>query len=461
MKRIIKKLDDFRKERLNDLKNEKFKLGIQQAIPFWIISLITGIVAVGYAKMFAWVEHLMLVIFEFQHWLIFIISPLFMLLGWWVVKRFAPYARGSGIPQVMASIELINEKPAINVSRFLSIKVAIIKIISSLFMVFGGAAIGREGPTIQIASSLFKFVNRLIPKSWPKLRRTNLIVTGAAAGLAAAFNTPLGGIVFALEELSKTHISHYRTALFSAVIIAGLTAQAILGPYLYLGYPTVTTSNWYMFFLIMLVAVLGGISASILGKLILKALRWKELTFTKTIHHIIFITLTGLALASLAFFINISVTGSGKELMQYLLFENNKNIPWYEFPLRFMGPLLSFTTGGAGGIFAPGLSAGAALGATVGNWFSLESGNTNLLILAGMVAFLTGITRTPFTSAILVLEMTDRHSLIFYLMLSSMIAGLASLLVDKKSFYDHLKNDYISSFKSTLKQPQNTPLQKI
>ena len=81
------------------------------------------------------------------------------------------------------------------------------------------------------------------------------------------------------------------------------------------------------------------------------------------------------------------------------------------------------------------------------DWFHLQASDTNILILAGMVSFLTGITRTPFTSAILVLEMTDRHSLIFYLMLAGMIAGLASLLVDKHSFYDRLKHDYIHQFK--------------
>ncbi len=71
-------------------------------------------------------------------------------------------------------------------------------------------------------------------------------MTGAAAGLAAAFNTPLGGIVFAIEELTKTHISYFRTALFTAVIIAGLTAQALFGPYLYLGYPVIKGLSIYI-----------------------------------------------------------------------------------------------------------------------------------------------------------------------------------------------------------------------
>src|SRR5262249_35956857 len=116
---------------------------------------------------------------------------------------------------------------------------------------------------------------------------------------------------------------------------------------------------------------------------------------------------------------------------------------WYMPLLRIAGPLLSFTTGASGGVFAPALSAGASIGATFAGWLHVSAANTNLLILAGMVGLLTGVTRTPFTSAILVLEMTDRHSVIFHLMLAGMIAGLASYIVDKHSFYDRLKVQYI------------------
>jgi H+/Cl- antiporter ClcA len=111
--------------------------------------------------------------------------------------------------------------------------------------------------------------------------------------------------------------------------------------------------------------------------------------------------------------------------------------------VRLAGPILSFTVGGAGGIFAPALSTGACIGAGVSDLFNASGGNANLLMLAGMVGFLTGVTRTPFTAAILVLEMTDRHSIIFYLMLAALLANLASLLIDKHSFYDHLKKQYL------------------
>lgn len=98
---------------------------------------------------------------------------------------------------------------------------------------------------------------------------------------------------------------------------------------------------------------------------------------------------------------------------------------------------------GQEGVFAPALSGGACIGELISTWLQLSPGNANLLILSGMVAFLTGVTRTPFTAAILVLEMTHRHSIIFYLMLAAMVANLVSLIIDKHSFYDHLKKQFL------------------
>jgi H+/Cl- antiporter ClcA len=123
-------------------------------------------------------------------------------------------------------------------------------------MILGGGVVGREGPTIQIAGSVFRKINLLLPDWWPKISKRNMIMTGAVAGLAAAFNTPLGGIVFAIEELTKTHISFFRTALFTAVIIAGLTAQALFGPYLYLVYPVIKGLSLYIFPGVILVSMI-------------------------------------------------------------------------------------------------------------------------------------------------------------------------------------------------------------
>ena len=422
--------------------NEKLRNNLLQALPFWIGSVLTGLVAVYYSKIYLFAESTTAHLFKQTPWLLFILTPSLFLLGWWLVIRFDPYAKGSGIPQVMAAIEMANPKDNHKIQKYLNLRIILIKMLSSFSMILGGGLIGREGPTIQIAGSIFRKVNQWLPAWWPKISQRNMIMTGAAAGLAAAFNTPLGGIVFAVEELTKTHISYFKTALFTAVIISGLTAQALFGPYLYLGYPVINNLSVYIFLGVILVALLSGLAGSFTSRAMLRIMNWKK-KLKKRSQQIVYVLLCGLIVALLAFFTNPGLIGSGKQIMTTVLFTPEKYLPWYAPVVRIFGSIFSYSTGAAGGVFAPALASGASIGSVLSSWMHLSDSDTNLLVLSGMVGFLTGITRTPFTSAILVLEMTDRHSLIFYLMLAGMLAGLVSALIDQHSFYDHLKMQYL------------------
>ncbi|MEE6126648.1 chloride channel protein [Chryseobacterium arthrosphaerae] len=447
MLKIFTFIRDSLKNSFDNIRNEQLKHNLLQAIPFWIGSVITGFFAVLYAQVFAWGENLMNFIFDWHAWMIFIIAPVGFVLSWWLVKEFAPNAKGSGIPQVMAAVELANPKEHKKIRSLLSIKIIFFKILSSVILVIGGGAVGREGPTIQIAGSVFRKVNEYLPEWWPKISKKNMIMTGAAAGLAAAFNTPLGGIVFAVEELSKTHINYFKTALFTAVIIAGLTAQTLAGSYLYLGYPKTNDVSLMVMFPIILVAAVAGILASQLSVIMLRINGWKKKTLKTDQANIIFLIVCALIIASIAYFINREILGSGKEIMERVLFTKDKHEDWYVPVLRMLGPALSFTSGGAGGIFAPALTAGASIGSVISGAIHLTPNETNVVVLAGMVAFLTGITRAPFTSAIIVLEMTDRHSLIFHLMLAGMVSSIASILVSRHSLYDVLKINFLTEIR--------------
>jgi H+/Cl- antiporter ClcA len=433
--------------------NEKLRNNFLQAVPFWIGSVLTGLLAVFYSRIYLLAESTMSGLFLKIPWLLFILTPLLFLLGWWLVIRFDPYAGGSGIPQVMAAIEMANPRDHQKIGKLLNLRVIGIKVLSSFSMILGGGLIGREGPTIQIAGSVFREVNRRLPDWWPKISKRNMIMTGAAAGLAAAFNTPLGGIVFAVEELTKTHISYFKTALFTAVIIAGLTAQALFGPYLYLGYPVVNDLSVYIFLGVILVALLSGLAGSLTSRAMLLVMNWKKRLKQRS-RQMLFVLGCGFAVALLAFLSSPSLIGSGKQIMTTVLFTPAKYLPWYAPVVRVFGSIFSYSTGAAGGVFAPALASGASIGSVLSSWMHLSDSDTNLLVLSGMVGFLTGITRTPFTSAILVLEMTDRHSLIFYLMLAGMLAGLVSVLVDNHSFYDHLKMQYLREEAAAPAEPE-------
>ncbi|MEO8795608.1 MAG: chloride channel protein [Daejeonella sp.] len=439
---VIKEFSDLVTKKVSTGGNKLLKQNLLNALPFWLGAIITGIVAVIYAKLFALAETGTAYIWGHAPYLFFIITPVTFLIAWILVVKYAPFSRGSGIPQVNAAIEYANPKDNEKVDRLLSIRVIFVKILSSLVLVFGGGAIGREGPTIQIAGSIFKKINDLLPSWYPKVSKRNMIITGASAGLAAAFNTPLGGIVFAIEELTKTHISFFKSALLTGVIIAGLTALNFLGPYLYLGYPTLSNLSVWIFLPVILIALITGIGGSALGSIILYIFD-KKAALTKDYQKVIYTILCGLILASAAFFIDPRIFGSGKEIMVSTLFTSEKQMEWYIPIFRMIGPILSFTTGAAGGIFAPSLGAGASMGAVLSGWLELSASDTNIVILCGMVGFLTGITRSPFTSSILVLEMTNSHNIIFYLMLTGLLANIISNLIDRHSFYDKLKHKYM------------------
>lgn len=440
---LLKKTRQALKSRFDLIRNEKLKNNLLNALPYWLGALLSGCVAVLFAKLFSYAEAGTLYIFHKGSWMFLIITPICFVISWWLVIKYAPYARGSGIPQVTAAIELSHPKHHYKVNKLLSLRILVIKIISSLTMVFGGGVIGREGPTIQISASIFKKINDLLPAWYPKIARRNMIVTGAAAGLASAFNTPLGGIVFAIEELTKTHFSFFKSALLTGVIIAGLTALSFLGPYLYLGYPQLggPIPAW-MILLIILLAIITAVAGSAMCETILYILK-KKAILKSSFAKLIYVMLCGLAIALLTIFVDNKTMGSGKEIMVSTLFTNKKQLDWYIPLLRVAGPVLSFTTGGAGGVFAPSLSAGASIGSAFAGLFHLTTGQANLIILCGMTGFLTAITRSPFTSSILVLEMTNSHNIIFYIMITALLANMVAHALKRHSFYDTLKDQYI------------------
>ena len=434
------------------LTNSHLRIQFFQFLPYFIASSVTGLAAFLYYRIFNYTEKLSIYLYEKNNLFIFILTPVCFLLSWWLVKRYSPYAKGSGIPQIMASIELAKPDKRYLIKHLLSLKIIIIKVLSSVANVLGGGIVGREGPTIQIAGSIFAVTYRLLPSRWPPISRKNILVAGAASGLAAAFNTPLGGIVFAMEELSKYNFKYYKSPLFIAVIIAGLVAQGLSGPYLYLGYPKLNTQGFIVYLGVIIVAILAGYFGSKMSQIIVRIISLVN-SFKSKSKQILIVLLSALIVSSSIYIFGLDVMGSGKELMEKLLFTGDKQLDWYIPFVRMNGLIASFSFGGAGGIFAPSLSSGASIGAVISNVLHLSGSNANLLIMIGMTAFLTGVTRAPFTSAIIVFEMTDRHSVIFFLMLGATLANLIANNVDKHSIYDILKLNYLKDLKE--KFPKN------
>lgn len=412
-------------------------------LPYWIAGILTGLVSCGYAWAFKQMASLS---FEFFHthfyaWAAFV--PIGFFCSFFLVKNFAPGAAGSGIPQVMAAIQRKDESHTW-LQSILGLKVILIKIISSLASVSVGGAIGREGPTIQIGASIFNYAHRFIPKTSAdsSKKQKALILAGGAAGIAAAFNTPLGGIVFAIEELATDAFKEFRTTLLMGVIIAGMSAQWIMGSYLYLGSPSPQQTNFYSTFASIIVSIFAGAAGGLFGTTLfsLNQLRLRMNTRKK---QILWIATISLVFIVLAFLTDGKTLGPGTEAITESL-KNPQHGEFWEPITRFFSTQASYLSGGAGGIFAPSLSIGASMGSWANHLFFDNESFNSVLIIVGMISFLTGITHAPLTSLVLVMEMVDQPMITLPMMLGSLIAYTVTKALKEKSFYERMSEIYLA-----------------
>lgn len=411
-----------------------------QALGLWIAAIATGLAAVAYAYAFRFVES------QFEHFatsdplIVFAAAPIFFVGAWWLVHRFAPEASGSGIPQVMAAIEVEYEGPNVKfVDRLLSLKTAAIKVLSSLLCLAGGGAIGREGPTLQISAVIFHSIGKYVRRLYPASHEQTWVIAGAAAGLASAFNTPLGGIVYAIEELGMKHFHRVRTALLSAVIISGLVAQGLLGSYLYLGYPQLEKIPLRGWSLVILTGFVSGLGGALFSKFLLKAV---ELRFhIKKRWYLAGISFTCGLIAAALIVQDSSNFGSGGPLISRILFSGEPASMGLTMG-RVFATCAAYLSGAAGGVFAPSLAIGAAIGSKLA--FLFGNAQINFFAMLGMIGFLTGVTHTPFTSFILVMEMSDRHSAIFPMMVVALLANSAAKSICSHSFYETVRDRWLS-----------------
>jgi chloride channel protein, CIC family len=198
---------------------------------FWLGAATVGLTAVFYAISAARTDRLFHALARNYPDLPFVVTPLGFALAAWFTQRFFPNAKGNGIPQV---IWALREGDSALSQKLLSIRIAIAKIVLTLLGLISGASIGREGPTVHIGASIIYSLHR-VPILRVHRMESALILAGGAAGIAAAFNPPLTGIVFAIEELSRGFEGRTSGILITAVLIAGLTAIVLLGNYTYFG----------------------------------------------------------------------------------------------------------------------------------------------------------------------------------------------------------------------------------
>src|SRR5665213_804333 len=295
--------------------------------------------------------------FEEHPFWVLMSTPILFVASTWLVVGFAPEAKGSGIPQVLKAIE--KSKPGKTdtlLSPLVSLKTAFFKVLSTTVGILGGASIGREGPTVQIASSVFNWFAKQSHKYFGAMDFRAFLVAGSAAGIAAAFNTPLAGITFALEEIAESTFSQFKRVVMFSVIVGGITAQAMGGNYLYFGHPSITDPS----LAIVPFSILIGLSGGVLGGFFSRILTSPLLNILPR-HWVIRALVCGAVCAFFCYLSGGDTAGSGYEVTRKFMDNPSGSLPDMFFGEKFMTTVFSYLSGMAGGIFSPSLSLGAGM----------------------------------------------------------------------------------------------------
>lgn len=396
-------------------------------IPYWVAALLVGTTAVLYSGVFSSVISISQYIATHHPYIMLALGPSSFVIGYWFVEKFAPSAGGTGVPSVVKAINLESGFHNIDVDNLVGPKVFAIVILSSLFCILGGGGMGREGPMVQMAACIFYFIGKNFKVIWPYEEHRSWLIAGGAAGIAAAFNTPLAGVVFVLEELAQQHFHQFKNVIITAVIMAGMISQWLSGRYLFLGYPKILQVSFNSLPPVILLSIVIGLIAGLFLKSV--SVLSPRAARLRTTHRYAVPALTGLAVAAIAVYVTPVSIGGGVALIDDILFTNPHAASWLVLAARFFSTLLGHLSGCAGGFLAPALSLGAVTG-SVFAWLTSPE-NHNLLVLCGMAGFLSAVTRAPFTALVVVMEMTDRHSAIFPLMIASLISFASTRFITR------------------------------
>ncbi len=406
-------------------------------IVFWIGAIAIGLVSVAFASAADHAQHLFKTLTGTgsQGYLLpLFLTPAGFALCAYLAIRFFPNSQGSGIPQAIAARHLHDEASR---GLLLSLKIAIGKILLTVIGLFCGASIGREGPTVQVGAAIMLTCGRIGGMAQAR----GLILAGSAAGIAAAFNTPLAGIVFAIEEMSRTFEARSNGLVLTAVILSGLAALGLVGSYTYFGETSVaavTAADWA---LVGLCGVAGGALGALFSAGALnvsrRLRRWAQPAPMKRM--VGCAALAGLLVAIIGIVSGGETFGTGYEQSQAIL-QGQPPSPLL-FLEKFATTFLSMASGIPGGIFAPSLTVGVSLGGTLG---SLIGSNVALGALLGMAGYFAGVVQAPMTAFVIIIEMTGNHHAVIPVMAAAMIGYVTSRLLSPEPLYHGLSRPFLA-----------------
>lgn len=419
-------------------------------------AVLAGLAVVGFTLLSEWAFELFQHGYAEQPWLVLIWTPALTAGIVWLTRRWVPGAAGSGIPQVMAALS--PTLPADMRHRFVSLRVSLGKTLLGALGLLAGLSLGREGPSVQVAAGVMHNARHWLRRGGG-LSEHALLVAGGAAGIAAAFNAPLAGVVFAIEELSRKLRSHNSGLIIAAIVLAGLMGVSAFGNYTYFGAIRVPTLDTSALLPGLLVAVSCGVAGGLFARLLIASLtgspdrisRWRQR------RPVLFAALGGLAVAVIGLVSGGATFGAGGEEVRRMLAGETDASQLYAL-LKLVATWITTWCGVPGGIFAPSLSIGAGIGHDIAQLTAGGAGSalSPVLIAMGMAGFLAAVTQAPLTSFIIVMEMIDGRAMVLTLMASAMVASLISRLISRP-LYAVLAEHLIRGVLAPSAAPQNEP----
>jgi H+/Cl- antiporter ClcA len=398
-----------------------------------------GALAVGGISVaFAWAANRAQDLFThllFARWFALILTPATFVASAFLARTLFSGSQGSGIPQAIAARHLRDDAKRM---QLLSFRLTAGKILFTLLGLAGGASIGREGPTVQVGASLMLGTAKLAGLT----RGRGLILASASAGLAAAFNTPLAGIVFAIEEMSRAFESRTTGMVLIAVILAGLVSLGMVGNYSYFGHSCAMLTVTIDWLALPLIGVAGGLAGSLFAIIMVRgtALIRRLLANAPLWHGLALAFACGLCVALCGLLSNGSTYGTGYDAARGAV---EGHAPALAFaPLKFLATAASSLSGIPGGLFAPSLAVGAGLGGTIGQLLHVHA--LGATVLLGMAAFFAAVVQAPITAFVIIEEMSNATGMVIPLMIAAMIGYGISRAMQRPSLYHALARHFLA-----------------
>ncbi|WP_454689676.1 chloride channel protein [Achromobacter aloeverae] len=369
-------------------------------------------------------------------WAAFIVMPLGLAAIRWLTLRYASYAAGSGIPQVIGALTLQGRPTA--QGGLVTLAHALWKIPLTFAGMLVGASIGREGPSVQVGAAVMLAWGRFWKRRQLPLQgfhNNELIAAGAAGGLAAAFNAPLAGVIFAIEELGRGTALRWQRLVLIGVLACGFMVVAVSGnnPYFgtFGGAPLHSMLGWVLLCGV-INGALGGAFARLLGKgvTVVAPLQWRG---WMRAHPVLTAAVIGLVLAAIGFATHGVVYGTGYGAAAALLSGQPFGHDGFGL-LKWLATLLSYWAGIPGGIFTPALTTGAGIGQEIWAWTG-GLVDQRVLVLVSMAGFLAAATQAPLTAAVVVMEMTGSQPMLFWLIAAALVSSVVSRQFSPHAFY--------------------------